>query len=594
MNRYIINSSYNKIELYFDNKPNEKILSLLKQNGWRWNQFDKNWSARKTEENLYFAKKVCPSNATPKVSASTQKVIPAINTVSFGQVSDAGETVGVVISKNNGRFNITSSKNMIKCVDCGKFISIHSLFCVSCGCSISHIVQTLFDEQARIKIKEIEQEILAEKKKQAEHNAEKERLKDKIRRMSNSYEDYSLIYEDPTIEELEELCEKIEASNQKSRNIEKFPVTCAKVLEFKNIDVSLLTPDAVSRISDRCANFDDVSKKIREEIKKSAPIAFRKMISSYADDDSTVKKLWVAYWKYISLSNNVSMGISLDLDDVYVKVEGQQKKITTNFLHKLKEVFEKKAREYLNKAYNEQSVLIDANACKKYLIYSDLSSNKYVGNKVDEIAAFELLNDYKVADSDYLFRKVKITEKDSIVGTSFEEHCSLDYKHFLVSIPPHRYVLGCPFLHTYEIVIAEVSIINKNKLEEKKTLLMAYCEECDKYYIYEKVFLSLIMSGAIKAKTILSSKSGAGDLTSMSPESLLRKCGYTVNANDNLSDEARQEILSGVIENKLYTPAGIVAHLRLQINLSANVVSRDMSVAISKWQDDIEFINSNY
>ena len=195
MNRYIINSSYNKIELYFDNKPNEKILSLLKQNGWRWNQFDKNWSARKTEENLYFAKKVCPSNATPKVSASTQKVIPAINTVSFGQVSDAGETVGVVISKNNGRFNITSSKNMIKCVDCGKFISIHSLFCVSCGCSISHVVQTLFDEQARIKIKEIEQEILAEKKKQAEHNAEKERLKDKIRRMSNSYEDYSLIYE---------------------------------------------------------------------------------------------------------------------------------------------------------------------------------------------------------------------------------------------------------------------------------------------------------------------------------------------------------------------------------------------------------------
>lgn len=593
MNKYIINFESNRIELYFDSKPNEKILALLKQNGWRWNHVEKHWSARKTDDNMYFAKKICPNNATPAPTLS-KKVMPTVNTVSFGQVGESGEVIGVVISKLNGRYNITSSKNMIKCVDCGKLISIHSLFCVSCGCSLSHIVQTLFNEQVQLKIREFEQETLEEKRRQAKLNAEKESLKDKIRRLSNSYEEYSLIYDNPTLEELQELYDKIEIAKQKSLNIDKLPACCSKLLQYKKVDISLLTPSAVSRIAEKCSTFDSIAKRLREEIKKAAPIAFKKMISSSVDDDATIKKIWMAYWKHLSMSRNDSLGIGYNTEDILVKIGENTKKLSVNFLSKLKETFERKAKDCLNKAYNSDNILIDATACKKYLIYSDLCNNKYVGNKVDEMAAFELLNDYQVKDADYLFRKVKLTEMDSIVGTAFEEHCSLDYKHFLVSIPPNRYVLGCPFLHPYEIVIAEVSIANKMKGDETKTLLMAYCEECDKYYIYEKVFLNLIMQGAVRAKTILSTKYASGDLNSMSPESLLRKCGYTVNATDDLSDETRQEILAGVIENKLYTPSGIISHLQLQINLSTNVISRDMSQAISKWQDDIDFIKSNY
>ena len=78
------------------------------------------------------------------------------------------------------------------------------------------------------------------------------------------------------------------------------------------------------------------------------------------------------------------------------------------------------------------------------------------------------------------------------------------------------------------------------------------------------------------------------------PESLLRKCGYTVNANSRITKEQRQKLLKAIIENRLYTPAKIVSHFRFLISVNNNVTSRDMSVAISKWQEDIIYLQQQY
>ena len=80
----------------------------------------------------------------------------------------------------------------------------------------------------------------------------------------------------------------------------------------------------------------------------------------------------------------------------------------------------------------------------------------------------------------------------------------------------------------------------------------------------------------------------------MSAESLLRKCGYTVNAQANISKENRQKLLKAIINNKLYTPAKIVSHFRFLISMNNNVISRDMSSAIKKWEEDILFLQQNY
>ena len=597
MNKFIINSIQNRIELYFDNKPNEKILMCLKDNGWRWNPTEKHWYARKSSETLYFAQKVCPYNATPKTIPTVKKIVtPTINSVSFNQTDTSGNVISIVLSKINGRYNITSSKNMIQCVDCGKFISIHSVFCVSCGCSLLHTTQTLFNEQAKIKINEFELEQMEEKKKQDRMNATIIQLKEKIKRLSNSYDEYSFIDTNPTLEELEERYEELEALREKEYAIEHLPAECKEIFRRKKIELSFLTPDAILKLRNKCSGFDDLSKEVRAEIKKRIPAVFRKSINSYVSNEDSVKKVWSAYWKYLSTTDNLSVYDSHDFENVIIQNENTTKKLSVKFLSNLKNYFSQKAQEYLIKSYNDENILIDSKACKKYLIYSELSNNVYTGNRINEIVAFELLDDYKFIDYDYLYRRVKITELDSIVGTSFVEHCSLDYKNFLVNIPPHKYVLGCPFLHPFEIVVGEISFTNRHNEEEKETILMAYCEECDKYYIYEQVFLNLILKGTIRAKTILSSgnKDCVNNLTSMSPESLLKKCGYTVNAIDDLSSIDRQKILMGVIENKLYTPAGIISHLQFQINLNLNVFTRDMRSAIAKWEEDILFLKQNY
>ncbi len=79
-----------------------------------------------------------------------------------------------------------------------------------------------------------------------------------------------------------------------------------------------------------------------------------------------------------------------------------------------------------------------------------------------------------------------------------------------------------------------------------------------------------------------------------SPESLLRKCGYTVNAQDALVEEKRQKILKSVIDNRLYSPDGIISHLSFLIAMNKKVTSREMKYAIDKWARDITYIRSNY
>lgn len=43
------------VEIIFNSKPNDEILTTLKANGWRWSRFNKLWYNRLTPENLNFA-----------------------------------------------------------------------------------------------------------------------------------------------------------------------------------------------------------------------------------------------------------------------------------------------------------------------------------------------------------------------------------------------------------------------------------------------------------------------------------------------------------------------------------------------------------
>lgn len=52
------NDEKNGVEVLFEKKPDERIISVLKVNGFRWSRYQKLWYARQTEKAIVIAQKV--------------------------------------------------------------------------------------------------------------------------------------------------------------------------------------------------------------------------------------------------------------------------------------------------------------------------------------------------------------------------------------------------------------------------------------------------------------------------------------------------------------------------------------------------------
>ena len=59
--------------------------------------------------------------------------------ISFTQDNDVRGRSDIIISNANGRNEVISSTNMINCVDCGHYISVHAGRCVMCGCTLTFL-----------------------------------------------------------------------------------------------------------------------------------------------------------------------------------------------------------------------------------------------------------------------------------------------------------------------------------------------------------------------------------------------------------------------------------------------------------------------
>lgn len=52
------NTEKNGVEIIFNSRPDDEVLSLLKANGWRWSRFNQLWYNRLTQDNLEFAQQL--------------------------------------------------------------------------------------------------------------------------------------------------------------------------------------------------------------------------------------------------------------------------------------------------------------------------------------------------------------------------------------------------------------------------------------------------------------------------------------------------------------------------------------------------------
>lgn len=159
-------------------------------------------------------------------------------------------------------------------------------------------------------------------------------------------------------------------------------------------------------------------------------------------------------------------------------------------------------------------------------------------------------------------------------------------------------ILRCEKKHELETIQAIVPLVTSDGQIVAKTITAGYCKFCDLHFMLEQEYWSLRSIGIPLCKMVTEEyykkygkKTFDGNM--LKPNSVLNLLGYSVNAQDNLSAAQRQMILVFAVESKLYSIIGICNFLDWLMEKSENISKRDMSTAISKWQQDRDFI-SNY
>lgn len=150
--------------------------------------------------------------------------------------------------------------------------------------------------------------------------------------------------------------------------------------------------------------------------------------------------------------------------------------------------------------------------------------------------------------------------------------------------------------HYIETIRAQVPIILKNGWIISTTVPAGYCRSCGTYFIRENTFKSLQSRGIIACcvKTENAYYHGEHDnsYSNFADESPLMEFGYNVSATSNLSSEARQSILSLMIDHGIMSKSSIIDYLQLFISQRNKQKKKDYSAAIEKWEDDISFVQS--
>lgn len=121
---------------------------------------------------------------------------------------------------------------------------------------------------------------------------------------------------------------------------------------------------------------------------------------------------------------------------------------------------------------------------------------------------------------------------------------------------------------------------------------VAYCEECNCYYILKSEFDKICEEGVILCQVLRSKiyyEHGLSDLTYFgSGESVLKINGYNVIASQNLSDIQRKMILKNIMDNNILLAHNIASYLDTFISMKLGLPQ--YNEAIKKWTEDKEFV----
>ena len=119
-----------------------------------------------------------------------------------------------------------------------------------------------------------------------------------------------------------------------------------------------------------------------------------------------------------------------------------------------------------------------------------------------------------------------------------------------------------------------------------------FCEECQIYFIEEKVYQDLSRRGRIMRQVMTLNEyyeyKSSNAFMNYSPKSILNILGYNVNKQDNLSESERHIILDYIISSGALSRQNTIQYLEFFIRRSEK--QKNMAEARRKWNADLTYL----
>lgn len=572
------------IQITSNEIPYGEIYSMLKESGFVLDYNKKwTWVAERNTITELFANTLCEYSCGEtlfeqnSISTECNKILQGDVSIQSTQICDASISLTITrrnttlshttITSNRKSYQITSSNNQILCCDCDRLFSIHAPACPFCGCPLHYIADKYYKQFS------INHKAQQNEKSNLLLTAKKDEIISAIQRIkSYGSDEVAKFYSLTTLELKSEYQDAF-----KHRILTKsIPQKVKACLTARGLSLDIISTRMLEVILEKCS---DLYQKEREQefiIEQQYKSEFCNYILKNTQcDERSARQLLGFYKAYVDGQRGDKSAYSLTV----TSKSGTPYPLDFYFFERLHSDLRKKTADLHDQAYKNYNYssdyLIDAVKGELYLVYCRIIRKNPGLKYIPELVICKLLNDIDFSN-DLKYRTIAISEND--VLTDIES---------IRELPSE------------ETVFLVISVNVSDTKVDKFRLIGKYCINSNRYYINTQDFVKIIMSGIAIAQMVPSELlqhefAKEKSFAALSPESLLKKCGYTVSASSNLDDEKRQKIIKQVIENRIYTPNGIINHLSFLISVNQCVTSRNMSRAIKKWKADISYLKHIY
>ena len=212
-------------------------------------------------------------------------------------------------------------------------------------------------------------------------------------------------------------------------------------------------------------------------------------------------------------------------------------------------------------------------------------------NEESIYAFYDQVDDYNRIQQYY--RDLDIIDEDELNQEIAEIQLAIKEKTFFLQ-------KNTLYIHKGNIICQR----NKHRIESISALVptmehdnvrinVNYCNDCNRYFINEDEYLHYRKLYDILLIKLSFTADGTYDSIAnmqLAEQSPLNLCGYNVNQVSDYSSEFRHSMLKQIIESGILTKSEVMDYLNHFIKMNGRKKSN--SIAVSKWENDLEYVRN--